>query len=171
MTNQEVANLLRQIAKILEIKGDSTFRIRAYEEAATRVENLAEPIEDIWKRGELTNVPGIGESIAAKIEEYLKTGKSSYLEEISKDIPKGLLEPLTVYRVGQGISSSKWKSASWRWNIYRNELRMSVIESAWYYLSYVVHGALKFGKFRLKRQNLKAEGSKILTLDDLMSKQ
>jgi len=47
MTNQEVANLLRQIAKILEIKGDSTFRIRAYEEAATRVENLAEPIEDI----------------------------------------------------------------------------------------------------------------------------
>jgi len=94
MTNQEVANLLRQIAKIVEIKGDSTFRIRAYEEAATRVENLAEPIEDIWKRGELTNVPGIGESIAAKIEEYLKTGKSSYLEEISKDIPKGLFEIL-----------------------------------------------------------------------------
>jgi len=92
MTNQEVANLLRQIAKILEIKGDSTFRIRAYEEAATRVENITEPIEDIWKRGELTNVPGIGEGIAAKIEEYLKTGESSYLEEISKDIPKGLFE-------------------------------------------------------------------------------
>ena len=44
MTNQEVANLLRQIAKILEIKGDSTFRIRAYEEAATRVETLLSPL-------------------------------------------------------------------------------------------------------------------------------
>jgi len=104
MTNQEVANLLRQIAKILEIKGDSTFRIRAYEEAATRVENLAEPIDDIWKRGELTNVPGIGESIAAKIEEYLKTGKSSYLEEISKDIPKGLLEMMEVPGIGPRVA-------------------------------------------------------------------
>lgn len=104
MTNQEVANLLRQIAKILEIKGDSTFRIRAYEEAATRVENLAEPIEDIWKRGELTNVPGIGESIAAKIEEYLKTGKSSYLEEISKDIPKGLFEMMEVPGIGPRLA-------------------------------------------------------------------
>lgn len=104
MTNQEVANLLRQIAKILEIKGDSTFRIRAYEEAATRVENLAEPIDDIWKRGELTNVPGIGESIAAKIEEYLKTGKSSYLEEISKDIPKGLFEMMEVPGIGPRLA-------------------------------------------------------------------
>jgi len=104
MTNQEVANLLRQIAKILEIKGDSTFRIRAYEEAATRVENLSEPIEDIWKRGELTNVPGIGESIAAKIEEYLKTGKSSYLEEISKDIPKGLFEMMEVPGIGPRLA-------------------------------------------------------------------
>ena len=111
MTNQEVANLLRQIAKILEIKGDSTFRIRAYEEAATRVENLAEPIEDIWKRGELTNVPGIGESIAAKIEEYLKTGKSSYLEEISKDIPKGLFEMMEVPGIGPRLAWRLYKEA------------------------------------------------------------
>jgi len=104
MTNQEVANLLRQIAKILEIKGDSTFRIRAYEEAATRVENLPEPIEDIWKRGELTEVPGIGESIAGKIEEYLKTGESSYLEEISKDIPKGLFEMMEVPGIGPRLA-------------------------------------------------------------------
>jgi len=104
MTNQEVANLLRQIAKILEIKGDSTFRIRAYEEAATRVENITEPIEDIWKRGELTNVPGIGEGIAAKIEEYLKTGESSYLEEISKDIPKGLFEMMEVPGIGPRLA-------------------------------------------------------------------
>jgi len=91
MTNQEVANLLRQIAKILEIKGDSTFRIRAYEEAATRVENLSEPIEDIWQRGELTNVPGIGESIAAKIEEYLKTGKALIWRKYPKTSPRAFL--------------------------------------------------------------------------------
>jgi len=56
MTNQEGLICLGRLPRYWN-KGDSTFRIRAYEEAATRVENLAEPIDDIWKRGELTNVP------------------------------------------------------------------------------------------------------------------
>lgn len=111
MTNQEVANLLRQIARILEIKGDSPFRIRAYEEAATRIENLSEPIEDIWQRNDLENIPGIGESIAAKIEEYLRTGKSSYLEEISQDIPPGLFELMDVPGIGPRLSWRLYKEA------------------------------------------------------------
>ena len=135
MTNQEVANLLRQIAKILEIKGDSTFRIRAYEEAATRVENLAEPIEDIWKRGELTNVPGIGESIAAKIEEYLKTGKSSYLEEISKDIPKGLFEMMEVPGIGPRLA----------WRLYTEAGIQSIEELERALMEHKLQGLRGFG--------------------------
>jgi len=135
MTNQEVANVLRQIAKILEIKGDSTFRIRAYEEAATRVENLAEPIEDIWKRGELTNVPGIGESIAAKIEEYLKTGKSSYLEEISKDIPKGLFEMMEVPGIGPRLA----------WRLYTEAGIQSIEELERALMEHKLQGLRGFG--------------------------
>lgn len=135
MTNQEVANLLRQIAKIVEIKGDSTFRIRAYEEAATRVENLAEPIEDIWKRGELTNVPGIGESIAAKIEEYLKTGKSSYLEEISKDIPKGLFEMMEVPGIGPRLA----------WRLYTEAGIQSIEELERALMEHKLQGLRGFG--------------------------
>jgi len=81
---------------------------------------------------------------------------------------KGLVEPLTVYLVGQGISSSKWKSASWRWNIYKNELHMGTIEASWYYVVYVVNGLLKFGRFRFKKRKLIPEGSRVLTLDDLI---
>ncbi|WP_107763498.1 DNA polymerase/3'-5' exonuclease PolX [Coprothermobacter proteolyticus] len=135
MTNQEVANVLRQIAKILEIKGDSTFRIRAYEEAATRVENLAEPIEDIWKRGDLTNVPGIGESIAAKIEEYLKTGKSSYLEEISKDIPKGLFEMMEVPGIGPRLA----------WRLYTEAGIQSIEELERALMEHKLQGLRGFG--------------------------
>ena len=135
MTNQEVANLLRQIAKILEIKGDSTFRIRAYEEAATRVENLPEPIEDIWKRGELTKVPGIGESIAAKIEEYLKTGESSYLEEISKDIPKGLFEMMEVPGIGPRLA----------WRLYTEAGIQSIEELERALMEHKLQGLRGFG--------------------------
>jgi len=67
------------------------------------VENLAEPIEDIWKRGELTNVPGIGESIAAKIEEYLKTGKVLLGGNIQRH-PKGLFEMMEVPGIGPRLA-------------------------------------------------------------------
>ncbi|WP_018962782.1 DNA polymerase/3'-5' exonuclease PolX [Coprothermobacter platensis] len=111
MTNQEVANLLRQIARILEIKGESTFKIRAYDEAATRIENLSDPIEQIWREGKLKDIPGVGESIASKIEEYLKTGKSSYLEEISSDIPESLFALMDVPGIGPKLSWRLYQEA------------------------------------------------------------
>ena len=50
MKNLEVAELLRKIAQLLEIKGDIVFKIRAYEKAALVIESLDEDIEDIWKK-------------------------------------------------------------------------------------------------------------------------
>ena len=49
MKNLEVAELLRNIAQLLEIKGDLIFKIRAYEKAALTIENLEEDIEEVWK--------------------------------------------------------------------------------------------------------------------------
>jgi DNA polymerase (family 10) len=98
--NAEIAELLENIADMLEIKGDSPYRIRAYREAARSIESLTEDVADIIERGELQEVKGIGESIAAKIEEFVRTGHSSYYEELTKQINPSLAELLKVPGVG-----------------------------------------------------------------------
>ena len=98
--NARVAEFLENIADMLEIKGESTFRIRAYRDAARAIESLEEDIEDIEKRGALTDIPGVGESIAAKVTEYIETGGSTYYEELKKQVKPGLAELLEVPGIG-----------------------------------------------------------------------
>jgi len=100
MKNREVAKLLEDIATLLEMKGESRFRVVAYEEAARRIESWPEPIEEVWKKGKLREIPGIGESIASKIEEYLSTGKLSYLEELTREIPPEVIQLTAIPGVG-----------------------------------------------------------------------
>ena len=64
MKNLEIATIFRDIAKILEIKGDNPFRIRAYERAAQNIEGLTEDIEGYIKEDRLTEIPGIGKDIS-----------------------------------------------------------------------------------------------------------
>lgn len=87
MKNLEVAELLRKIAQLLELKGEITFKIRAYDKAALVIENLEEDIEDIWKNGKLTDIPGVGEGIAKKIASFLETGNSEYYQKLKKEVP------------------------------------------------------------------------------------
>lgn len=98
--NQEVAELLQTIADLLEVKGESRFRIAAYREAARHVEGLTVDIAALDEQGRLEEVPGIGPSIAAKIDEYLRTGRSQYLEDLRAEFPPSLLELLQVPGLG-----------------------------------------------------------------------
>jgi len=100
MKNLEVSRVFREIAKILEIKGDNPFRIRAYERAALNIEGLTEDIENFAKEDKLTEIPGIGRDLADKIKEYLKTGEVKAYENLKKAIPQGLLELLNIPSVG-----------------------------------------------------------------------
>ena len=86
MKNLEIAKILFEIAEMLELQGVQ-FKPRAYQKAARTVESLSEGIEDVYKRGELTELPGIGEHIAKKIEELIKTGKLKYYTELKKKLP------------------------------------------------------------------------------------
>jgi len=104
MRNQEVAKILHDISVLLDIKGESRFRVVAYEEAARRIEGWPEPIEEVWKNGKLEDIPGIGQSIASKITEYLATGKMTYYEELTKEIPPELIELTEIPGVGPKIA-------------------------------------------------------------------
>ena len=98
--NKELAYIFSKIADALELKGESSFRIIAYRKAARVLEDLTEDIEAIAKKGKLREIPGVGEGIAKKIDEYLKTGKMKKYEEALSGIPEGLLELLEIQNLG-----------------------------------------------------------------------
>ncbi|MDI6776529.1 MAG: DNA polymerase/3'-5' exonuclease PolX [Syntrophales bacterium] len=100
MKNREVAELLYNIGELLELKGENPFKIRAYSKAARAVENLSADIEEIRAKKELQTIQGIGAAIAKKIDEYLRTGRLEYYEELSNEIPRGLKELLKVPGIG-----------------------------------------------------------------------
>ncbi len=100
MKNSQIATIFRDFAKILEIKGDNLFRIRAYERAAQNIEGLSESIENLSKQGRLTDIPGVGPDLSSKITEFLDTGKIRAYEDLKKKIPQGLLGLLNIPSVG-----------------------------------------------------------------------
>ena len=100
MRNQEVAAILVRIADMLQIKGDNPYKIRAYRKAAESIYHLDEDITILYEKGRIREVPGIGDAVAGKIGEILKTGSCEYYERLSKEIPSGLLDMLAVPGLG-----------------------------------------------------------------------
>ncbi|MEF8814629.1 MAG: helix-hairpin-helix domain-containing protein [Halovenus sp.] len=99
MKNQEIAEILREIADFLEIQ-DVEYKPRAYRRAARNIEALSEPIGDVYERDELEEIEGVGESIADKIAEYLETGELAYYEELKADLPIDIEGLTSVEGVG-----------------------------------------------------------------------
>lgn len=99
MKNQEIAKIFNDIADVLEIKGENPFRVRAYRRAALNIEGLAKDVSKISEE-ELLKIPGIGQDLAGKIEEYLKTGKLQVYEAMKKEVPEGLSVLLSVPGLG-----------------------------------------------------------------------
>ena len=83
MKNMKVATILYEVADLLEMK-EEQFKPRAYRKAAGTVESLSKPIEELDQE-ELTKLPGIGKSIAEKIEEIIETGSLEYYENLKKE--------------------------------------------------------------------------------------
>ncbi len=99
MNNKKIAEVLYEIAEILEMK-NVKFKPWAYRKAAQTIESLNEDVKDILKEGKLEELPGIGESIAKKIRELIETGKSRYYEKLKKGIPVKLAELEKVEGLG-----------------------------------------------------------------------
>ncbi len=100
MRNLEIAAVFNQIADLLEIQGANPFRVRAYRRAAQNLEGLTGNIEVITKEGKLREIPGIGEDLANKIDEYLRTGGLEFHEQLKKDVPPGLARMVEIPSVG-----------------------------------------------------------------------
>ncbi len=100
MKNKELADLFGRMADILEFKGENPFKISAYRKASRILGDLTQDVEEIAERGALREVPGIGEGIADKIVEYLRTGKVAKLEEARKDVSDDLIAIMDIPGMG-----------------------------------------------------------------------
>jgi DNA polymerase (family X) len=98
--NEDVAELFENIARLLTIKGDTGYRIRAYMEASQNIAGLPDDVEELWREGRLQEIPGVGPSIAAKIAEYLETGTLRYYEELKLRFPIEATDLLDVPSIG-----------------------------------------------------------------------
>jgi DNA polymerase (family 10) len=103
MNNQQIAKILKNTSTILELQNENRFKVIAYERAAEVISNLTKDLADIYKEGgikALEEVPGVGISIAEKIEELLKTGKMKYYQQLTKQFPEKMLVLTEVPGIG-----------------------------------------------------------------------
>ncbi|MEC8911721.1 MAG: helix-hairpin-helix domain-containing protein, partial [Chloroflexota bacterium] len=115
LTNQQIAELLENMGSLLEMKGDTVFKIRAYQRAARTIEHLPVPLAESIDSGEdITKIPGIGKAISEKIAEFIGTGKVAAFQKLLGELPPGVLDlknipgigPKTAMAIGQELCIS-----------------------------------------------------------------
>src|SRR5436853_3611666 len=100
MTKSQIAQVLEEIATLLELKDENPFKIRAYANAARSLETFGGNVSDLQDEEALAKIPGIGKAIAAKIKELAGTGKLAYLEELRSEFPAAILELFSISGLG-----------------------------------------------------------------------
>src|SRR6266487_5536482 len=100
MTKSQIAEVLEEIATLLELKDENPFKIRAYANAARSLETFGGNLADLQDEEALAKIPGIGKAIAAKIKELAGTGKLKYLEELRAVFPAAILELFSISGLG-----------------------------------------------------------------------
>ena len=101
VNNEDIARLFDNLGILLELKGDSVFKIRAYQRAARTISNLSSPLAQAVEVGtDLKKIPGIGKAISDKIHELLQTGRVSTYEKLLAELPQGVLTLMDVPGIG-----------------------------------------------------------------------
>lgn len=109
-SNQELTNLFQTIGDLLEIKGESIYKILAYRKAADSLNELGRDIYAIWEDGALQQIPGVGKAIAAKLDELLATGELEFYKKLTSEIPESLASLLQVPDLGPKKVALFWRS-------------------------------------------------------------
>ena len=101
MKNTAIAKVFGDIADLLELKGENTFKIRAYQKAVRAIEHYPREIKIMVDEGEdLRNILGVGEAIAKKTTELVTTGKLGYYENLKAEFPEGITNLLAIPGIG-----------------------------------------------------------------------
>ncbi len=101
MNKNEIADVLAEIATLMELKGENPFKVRAYAAGARAIEGLEnKDFEALLAEGNIQSVKGIGEALGAKIGELHSTGRLEFLDRLKASIEPGLVEMLRIPGLG-----------------------------------------------------------------------
>jgi DNA polymerase (family 10) len=100
MNNREIAETFETVADMLAIRGDHFHRVNAYRRAAENIRELNRDLNAIMAEERLTSIPGIGTTLAKKIEEMLTSDRLAFYDRLAEEIPPELVEMLRVEGLG-----------------------------------------------------------------------
>ncbi|HEV2964787.1 MAG TPA: DNA polymerase/3'-5' exonuclease PolX [Candidatus Angelobacter sp.] len=111
MDNKAIANLFYETADLMEVRGDDSFRIRSYRNAAEALESLQGQVAEIYQDEKaLLAIPGIGKSMATNIREICREGKLKVREELLQKYHPSMLELLKIQGLGPKTIALIWDS-------------------------------------------------------------
>jgi DNA polymerase (family 10) len=149
MNNKQVAEIFATIAQMLQIKGENIHRVLSYRRAAENIAELSQDINELWRQEQMTEIPGIGKTLAAKIDELLSTGRLEFYDRLAAEVPLGVVAMLEIPDVGPKTAARLWQ-----------ELDLTSIED--------VERAARAGKIRtLSRMSEKTEAKILAGIDAL----
>ena len=101
VTNEEIASVFEDMATLLEMKGDSIFKIRAYQRAARTIGELSFSLEQgVKDQLDFKKIPGIGKAISDKIQEYCQSERIVAHDRLVSELPDGVLTMMSIPGVG-----------------------------------------------------------------------
>jgi len=106
-TNSDAAESFREIADLLDVLGEK-FKPEAYRRVVRSIEAMTEDLRAVAARDQLRSIPGVGDAIEEKIQEFLRTGRIDYLERLRREVPPGLREILRLPGLGPKTARRFW---------------------------------------------------------------
>jgi DNA polymerase (family 10) len=100
LSKDQIADTLESIARMLELKGENVFKIRAYTNAARALETFSGDLAVAAAENRLAEIPGVGKAIAEKITELVTTGELVYFNNLKAEIPEGIFEMFELQGLG-----------------------------------------------------------------------
>ncbi len=100
LNRDEIVEVLEEIAVLLQIQGENTFKIRAYENGARALERMTESLGILVEEDRLSELDGVGKALAEKVETLYRTGELDYYEKLKEAVPEGLRRMADIAGLG-----------------------------------------------------------------------
>jgi len=109
MRNQQLADIFTEMADIMEILGEDSFRISSYRKVARVIQDCRQDVAVLAAEGRLEELPGVGKASAQKINEFVHSGLIRWHRELRSKIPPGLLDMLKIPGMGPKSAAAVWQ--------------------------------------------------------------
>ena len=105
MSKDDIISIFENIARLLDLKGENPFKVRAYTNAARALETLTAQLETLVAEDRLEEIDGIGQATAEKIAILVRDGKLEYYDNLREEFPPDILSLFDI----QGLGAKKIK--------------------------------------------------------------